>query len=62
MTAEQIADIRAMRACGVPWRNIAKQLGCSVEQCRAALGLPTYDRPAERRTMPWDLQQRTLFD
>lgn len=62
MTQEQIADIRSMRACNVPWRHIAKQLGCTVAQCREALGLPEYDRPAERQAKPWDLQQRTLFD
>lgn len=52
MTAEQIATIRNMRACSVPWHVIARRLNRSVPECRAAIGMPTYDRP-ERLVLPW---------
>ena len=61
MTAEQIADIRLMRGHAIPWIVIAKRLGCSVAECRQALGLPVYaDSPTERQRMPWDAVQQTL--
>jgi len=63
MSAEQIAFIRAGRGAGVPWAKIAKHIGHSVADCRAAIGLPTYAaESAHRPVLPWDLQQRSLFD
>ena len=62
MTDEQIAGIRNMRACNVPWVVISRHMGYSVSLCREAIGLPQYDRPAERRVMPWDVVQKTLFN
>ncbi len=63
MTPDEIAFIRAGRGAGVPWAKIAKHIGHSVQDCRAAIGLPTYAaESAHRPSMPWDLQQRSLFD
>ncbi len=62
MTDEEIATIRNLRACHVPWTVISRHQGYSVSLCRAAIGLPTYDKPAERRVMPWDVVQKTLFN
>lgn len=57
MTADTIATIRNMRACNVPWTVISRQLGYSVSECRAAIGMPTYDRP-ERLVLPWEQPNR----
>ena len=62
MTPEQIADIRQMRGFNVSWHVIARRLGKSLKECRAAINLPEYDKPADRQTMPWDVVQKTLFD
>jgi hypothetical protein len=62
LTAKQIANIRHLRGCNVPWEVIAKQERCSVAECRQAIGLPTYSPPAPaRRVLPWDQHQRELF-
>jgi len=63
MTADEIAFIRTARGGGVPWQKIAKHIGRSVQDCRAAIGLPTYAKEAAHRpSMPWDVTQRSLFD
>jgi len=63
MTPDEIAFIRAGRGAGVPWAKIAKHIGHSVSECRSAIGLPTYAKePATRPVLPWELQQRSLFD
>lgn len=63
MTPAQIADIRMMRGHNISWHVIARRLGKSLKECRAAIGMPEYDKPTERQAMPWDQQQRTLpFD
>ena len=60
MNADDIAAIRHMRGHNIPWHVIARRLGCTVAECRQAIGMPEYDKPAERRVMPWDVVQRTL--
>ncbi len=60
MTDDEKATIRNMRACNVPWTVISRHMGYSVSLCREAIGLPTYDKPAGRRVMPWDVVQQTL--
>ena len=63
MTPEQIADIRQMRGFNVSWHIIARRLGKTVKECRAAIGMPEYDKPTERQSMPWDKSQQALpFD
>ena len=63
MTADEITTIRAGRGAGVSWAKIAKHIGHTVADCRAAIGLPTYAKEsAARPSMPWELQQRSLFD
>ena len=63
MTADEIATIRNMRGCGVPWKAVAKEVNHTILECRAAIGMPEYDKPTERRVMPWDVVQQTLpFD
>jgi len=63
MTAEQIAFICTARGAGVPWAKIAKHVGHTVSECRAAIGLPTYAaESAHRPSMPWDVTQRSLFN
>ncbi len=52
MTPEQIATIRHLRGHAVPWHVIATRMGRTVQECRAAIWLPTYDRP-ERVVLPW---------
>ena len=59
MTADQVAQIRNMRGCNVPWPIVAKTLKASILECRTAIGLPTYST-SERQGMPWDVVQRTL--
>ena len=62
MTDDQIATIRNLRACNVPWRHIAKQMNRTILECRQALGLPEYES-TERLRLPWDKSQQTLpFD
>ncbi len=60
MTAGQIAQIRMMRGHAIPWHVIARRLKCSVDECRAAIGMPEYDRPTERPALPWDVVQQSL--
>ena len=60
MTPEQIAEIRQMRGCNVSWHIIARRLGSTVKECRAAINMPAYDKPTERAVMPWDKSQQTL--
>lgn len=60
MTADEIATIRNMRGMNTPWTVISRQLGYSVSECRAALGMPQY-QPAGPTVKPWDIQ-RGLFD
>ena len=60
MTPEQIDSIRQMRGFNVSWHIIARRLGSTVQECRAALNMPVYDKPTERRVMPWDVVQQTL--
>lgn len=62
MTPEQVSTIRTLRGANVPWPVVAKTLKATILECRAPLGLPTYDKPAERRAMPWDKQQQSLFE
>ena len=60
MTDQQIADIRQMRGFNVSWHIIARRLGSTVKECRAAINMPTYDKPTERAALPWDVVQQTL--
>ncbi len=63
MTPEQIAEIRQMRGFNVSWHIIARRLGSTVQECREAINMPVYDRPAARPALPWDKSQQTLpFD
>ena len=61
MTPAQIEAIRNLRGSNVPWPVVAKELKATILECRTAIGLPTYGTP-ERRSMPWDVIQRGLFD
>lgn len=60
MTADQIATIRHLRGCNIPWPIVAKQLRASVAECRQAIGLPGEYPATQRRAMPWDKSQQTL--
>ena len=60
MTPEQIAEIRQMRGFNVSWHIIARRLGSTVQECRAAINMPVYDKPTERQAKPWDVVQRSL--
>jgi len=40
MTPEEIQKIRQMRAYKMPWRTIARWIGKTVEECRAAVSKP----------------------
>jgi hypothetical protein len=40
LDADQIADARNARGCGVPLDRIAGHLGVTVAELRAALGMP----------------------
>ena len=60
MTPDEIDTIRNMRGCNVPWTVISRQLGYSVAECRAAIGLPQYVA-SEPTVKPWDVTQRDLF-
>jgi len=55
MTADEIAIVRNMRGWNIDWQTIAREVGRTVAECRAALGLPTYEvsKPA---AMPWDIK------
>ena len=61
MTADEIATLRNMRGWNIPWPTIAREVGHTVAECRAALGMPQYEL-SESAAMPWDKIQRTLFD
>ena len=56
------ASIRMMRGANVPWPTIAKTVELTVNQCRILIGLPVYDKSAERVVLPWEQKQLTLFD
>ena len=62
MTPEEVDSIRQMRGFNISWHIIARRLGKSLKECRAAINLPEYDKPTERRRLPWDVVQKTLFD
>lgn len=55
MTPEHIDTIRTLRAYGIPWKKIAEQLDCTVQECRDAIGMPRYDKPAKRQPLPWEI-------
>ncbi|MEJ7590357.1 MAG: hypothetical protein WKF77_02325 [Planctomycetaceae bacterium] len=60
MTSEQIEFIRTARGANVSWHIIARRLGSTLQECRAAIGMPVYDKPAQRQPMPWDVTQQSL--
>ena len=59
MTPEQVATIRHLRGCNVPWPVVAKTLKATILECRHAIGLPTFATP-ERSALPWNVVQQTL--
>lgn len=61
MTPDDIETIRTLRGSNVPWPVVAKTLKATIQECRAAIGLPEYQQ-AERKSLPWDQKQRSLFD
>lgn len=62
MTPEEIDSIRTLRGSNVPWPVVAKTLKATIQECREAIGLPTYGT-TERQSLPWNQQQQTLpFD
>ena len=60
MTPEQIDFIRTARGAGVPWATIARKLTRTVQECRAAIGMPEYSNAASEPA-PWKQRQRDLF-
>ena len=63
LTPEEIQKIRQMLAFNVSWHIIARRLGSTVKECRAAINMPVFDKPTERQSMPWDKSQQALpFD
>lgn len=60
MTPEQIDFIRTARGAGVPWGTIAKKLQKTVQECRAAIGMPEYSQERSEPA-PWKQRQRDLF-
>lgn len=60
LSPEQIKNIRNLRACNVPWPAIAREIKASVQECRAAIGMPQYDKPTERTALPWNKSHQTL--
>ncbi len=56
LTPEQIADAKNARGCGVPLSKIADHLGVTVDELRAATGLPPAKcEPAGTQTSEFDL-------
>ena len=60
MSPEQVATIRNLRGCGVPWPVIAEQLGASVEDCRRAINMPEISN-TQSEPAPWRSRQGDLF-
>ena len=63
-TADEIEAVRQLRGFAIDWPVIAKRLGKTVEQCRAAIGMPAPERPStEPIPRPWlnEPQQMRLF-
>jgi hypothetical protein len=61
LKTSDIDTIRNLRGFGVAWPVIAKQLGKSVAECRAAIGMPDYSQ-APSQPAPWIQRQMDLFD
>ncbi len=63
-TPEQIDVVRTLRGFAVDWPVVAARVGRSVDECRAAIGLPPSLRPEPPAALPWECQarQRNLFD
>lgn len=61
MTADDIAQIRMMRGCNIPWTVISRHQGYSVQECRQAIGMPEHS-DTESAPAPWVIRQQVLFD
>ena len=61
MSPEEIRTIRDLRGLGVAWAVIARKLGHTVAECRAAIGMPEYSQEPSKPA-PWIQRQRDLFD
>lgn len=64
-TPDEIEAVRQLRGFAIDWPVIAKRLGKTDEQCRAAIGMPAPERPSkEPIPRPWlnnEPQQMRLF-
>jgi hypothetical protein len=65
LTPDEVEAVRQLRGFAIDWPIIAKRLGKTVEQCRAAIGMPAPERPStEPIPRPWlnsGPQQMRLF-
>ncbi len=62
MTPEHIDTIRTLRAFGIGWDRISKEIGHPVDEIRAALGLPRYAKHQARPALPWEVSADPLAD
>jgi hypothetical protein len=61
MTPEQIDFIRTARGAGVPWGTIATKLEKTIQQVRAAIGMPEYSQEPSTPA-PWNQRERDLLN
>jgi hypothetical protein len=64
LSADEVDAVRQMRGFAVPWAVVAAKLKRSVDECRAAIGLPPLPRSEPPAALPWsnEAQQRRLFE
>jgi len=62
LSPDEVEAVRQLRGFAVAWEVVAARLGRSVEQCRRAIGMPAPPPPNKRPVLPWEHQQRSLFE
>ncbi len=64
LRADEVDAVRQMRGFAVPWEVVAARLQRSVDECRAAIGLPPTAKPDAKPVLPWEsaARQLNLFD
>ncbi len=64
LSADEVDAVRQLRGFAVPWAVVAAKLKRSVDECRAAIGLPPLPRSEPPAALPWsdEGRQGVLFE
>ena len=64
LSADEVDAVRQMRGFAVPWEVVAAKLKRSVDECRAAIGLPPLLRSEPPVALPGErvARQLSLFE